>query len=82
MAFIKATKDGYILTIGTGDAGDVITEEEYNTILSVIKNRPHEEGYGFRLKEDLTWERYEVSPEPEPDIDDAEAFNIIFGGAE
>ena len=82
MAFIMVAKEGYILTIGTGVTGDAITEEEYNTILSVIKNRPHEEGYGFRLKEDLTWERYEVPPEPEPEPDAEEIVNILTGVSE
>ena len=82
MAFIKVAKEGYILTIGTGVAGDAITEEEYNTILSVIKNRPHEEGYGFRLKEDLTWERYEVPPEPETEPAAEEIVDILTGVSE
>ena len=42
-------------------------------------------GYGARLKKDLTWELYELPPEPEPSDDDEistdEALNILLGGA-
>lgn len=54
--------------IGTGSGGAEITEDEYNEILSVIRSRPTPpEGYGYRLKTDLTWEQYELPPAPPPD---------------
>lgn len=82
MSFFKVTHDGYILGIGVGGGGTQISEAEYNEILSVIDARPTpQEGYDYRLKTDLTWELFELPPEPD-ELDEAEAFDIIFGGAE
>lgn len=62
----KTITDGYIAYIGTS-GGTEITEEEYNAILTTIRNRPTPpEGKGLRLKADLTWEEYDL-PEPEPE---------------
>lgn len=62
----KTIIDGYIAYIGTS-GGTEITEEEYNAILTIIRNRPTPpEGKGLRLKADLTWEEYDL-PEPEPE---------------
>lgn len=83
MRFYKNTDNGYILTIGTGLGGTEITEAEYNQILNIIHNKPQRtETTDYRLKEDLTWEEYEVPPMPEPELDDSEALSIILGGAE
>lgn len=85
MRYCKQISDNYILAIGTGYGGEEITEEEYNAIMSVIQNRPHAEGKGYRLRTDLTWEEYDLPPEPEPSDDDEltdeEALNILYGGA-
>ena len=73
----------YILSYGIGGANGIdITEERYNAILSAVENMPSDtETISHRLKVDLTYE--EVSVEPyNGDIDDAEALNIILGGAE
>lgn len=84
MRYYKQIANEYILAIGTGNGYEEITEEEYNRILSVIHIKPaRTETTDYRLKTDLTWEPYEVDPpDPNPDIDEAEAFGIIFGGAE
>ena len=67
MRYYKTIIDGYIMTVGIGDIGTEITEEEYNTILATIQSRPTPpEGKGLRLKANLTWEEYDL-PEPEPD---------------
>ena len=66
MRFYKQIDNGYILMIGTGNGGTEITESEYNEIMTVIRNHPVREGYGYRLKTDLTWEEYE-NPTPPPD---------------
>lgn len=81
MRYFKQIENGYILAIGTGGGGVAITEQEYNEIMSVIQQKPpRTETTDFRLKVDLTWEEYEVPPEPpEGDIDDAEALNILLG---
>lgn len=54
----------YIVSIGTGYGGTEITEEEYDTIMEVIHNASHAEGKGYRLRTDLTWEEYDLPPEP------------------
>lgn len=66
MRYYKLIDNGYILAIGTGNGGEEITESEYDEIMTVIRNHPVREGYGYRLKTDLTWEEYE-NPTPPPD---------------
>lgn len=89
MRYSKIVIDGYIVGLGAQECcsnidGD-ITEAEYNSIMSVIQNRPQADGKGYRLKTDLTWEEYDLPPEPEPsdgdELSDAEALNILMGGA-
>lgn len=64
--------------------GREITAQEYEEILDVIHNKPEKtDTTDYRLKEDLTWEAYEVPPpDPDPELDAAEAFEVIFGGDE
>lgn len=80
MKYYKQISNGYIVCIGTG-GGTEISEEEYNTILSVIRSKPpRTETVDYRLREDLTWEEYEVEPpDPDPEIDDTELLNILVG---
>ena len=86
MRYFKSLSDGYIYAIGTGPAGTEITEAEYNEIMAIIQNRPTAEGKGYRLKTDLTWEEYDLPPEPKPSDEDEisadEALNILLGGAQ
>ena len=83
--YYKQTDDVYILAVGVGVGGMEISAAEYREILSIIQNRPIAEGKGYRLKTDLTWEAYDMPPEPEPsdedELSDAEALNILLGGA-
>ena len=76
----------YIRAIGTGYGGTEITKTEYDSILSAIQSRPSESGKGYRLKTDLTWEAYDLPPEPEPsdddELSDTAALNILLGGAD
>lgn len=85
MRYNKQTSKNYILAIGTGYGGTEITEAEYNEIMAIIQNCPTAEGKGYRLKTDLTWEEYDLPPEPEPSDDDEisndEALEILLGGA-
>lgn len=83
MRYYKLIKGDYIIAIGTGDGNTKITADEYAEIMTVIQNRPHAEGKGYKLKTDLTWEEYDL-PEPtdEDEISDSEALAIILGGAE
>ena len=65
----KIVKDGYITVIGKGSGGTQIAEAEYNDIMTVMKTVPTaQNGYAYRLKENLTWELYEVEITDDPDI--------------
>lgn len=71
MRFYKIINNGYLIAVGNGSGGTEITEAEYNNLLSVIHNKPTTpEGYDYRLREDSTWELYEL-PEPEPEDEEA-----------
>lgn len=75
--YYKLTKDGYIAVIGTGEGGTPITEEEYENILDVLQNRPTaEDGYAYRLREDLTWELVEV-PVVDPDDEEVSGEELL-----
>lgn len=82
MRYYKIIADGYLTQIGTGPGGTEITEGEYADIQSVLANRPHgSEATGYRLRADLTWEAYEIEPpEPEEELTDEEALEILLGG--
>lgn len=86
MRYYKQTANNCIIAIGTGAGGTEITEAEYNDIMAIIQSCPKVEGKGYRLKADLTWEEYDLPPEPEPsdedELSDAEALNILLGGAQ
>lgn len=61
MKYYKLTDNGYIVLIGENCGGTEITEDEYNGIMSVIREKPTApEGYDYKLKTDLTWELYEL----------------------
>lgn len=85
MKYTKQISDGFIVCIGTGGGGVEITEAEYEEILTVIRNKPaRTDTTDYRLREDLTWEAYEVEP-PEPEeeeLSDAEALEILLGGGD
>lgn len=85
MRYYKNVKDGYVLCIGTGNGFTEITQEEYENILSVIKNRPIKTDKGYKLKEDLTLEEYDVEivETDEPTEEEyAEAGKILLGVSE
>ena len=71
MMYQKNTENGYIVSIVSGVTNGNITEEEYSSILSVIRNKPTPpEGHDYKLREDLTWELFEL-PTPEPEDEEA-----------
>lgn len=81
--YFKIVEDGYISLVGTGSGDHEISREEYETILSVIHNRPTvEPGFTYKLRTDLTWELCEVPPieGADEEIPDSEALSIILGG--
>lgn len=80
MRYYKLTDNGCIVMIGTGYGGVEITGDEYNSIQTTLKARPTaEDGYAYRLKEDFTWELYEL-PVVEEELTADEALAIILGG--
>ena len=85
MRYYKIVEDGYITGIGKGSCGEEITAEEYESLMTIIRNRPTADtGFDYKLKEDLTWELYEcpVIERDNEEISDSEALNIIVGGAD
>lgn len=83
MRYYKKIIDGYIIIIGKGFGGTEITAEEYAELNALIDNRPTPpEGYDYRLRDDLTWEEYQlpIIDPVEEEISDSEALAIILGG--
>lgn len=84
--YYKTIKNGYVTMIGMGTyiSGEEVTQEEYDNLVNIIKNRPSaEDGYGYRLTEGLEWEQYElpVQEVPNPqELTAEEALEIIVGG--
>lgn len=83
----KNTENGYIVSISKGAGEIAVTEEEYNSLLSIIRSAPSApDGFVYLLREDtLDWELAELPPEPEPtdeEPDDSEALAILLGGAQ
>lgn len=64
--YFKIINDNYILCIGCDKwSGESITEEEYNTILSIIENKPADtETHYYKLRADTL--EYEAIKRPEP----------------
>lgn len=63
MSYFEKTKDGYIISFGESSEpiDTEITEERFNAIKQVVSEKPvAEEGKGYRLKTDLTWEEYDL----------------------
>lgn len=78
--FRKIIQDDYIVAVGNGDFGAEISESEYNEILSIIHNKPKgTPTTDYRLREDLTWEEYEIPPMPEPEPTSDEILDILMG---
>lgn len=81
MRYYKLISGDYIIGIGTGADGTEITETEYNIISAVIAQKPQAtETTDYKLKTDLTWEAFELPPQPEPEPDTDELLEIILGG--
>ena len=61
----KVVNNGYIVSINNSNIGVEITEKEYASILEALKNKPTKDGHYAKLKEDLTWELFEIPPSTE-----------------
>ena len=82
MRYYKDIQNGFIVAIGTGGGGVEITETEYETILSVIRNKPaRTETTDYHLLEDLKWEEYErIDPPDETEPSAEEVLDVLLGG--
>ena len=82
--YYKTVENGYIMNVVKSDRplqATEITAGEYSMIMDLVHNIPSApDGHGYKLKNNLTWELYELPPIPEDDeISDLEALNIITG---
>lgn len=81
--FYKVVVDGYVDGFGTNgpDNATGITEAEYHALSEMFAARPTApEGYDYLLQDDpLEWVLVELPPD-DPDVDDAEALEILLGG--
>lgn len=59
-----------------------ITEAEYGELQAMFTNRPTAPaGYAYLLQDNpREWVLVELPPDPDPDVDDAEALSILLGG--
>ena len=81
--YYKYANEGYILAVGTGGMGEVITDDEYEEIMAVIQNRPSDtDTIGYRLTTELTWEQYEKEPVGEEEPTAEELLSILTGESE
>ena len=84
MRYYKTVSENDIVAVGTGAGGEEITKAEYENLIAIIAAKhPVEEGYGYRLKTDLTWERFElpvVTDASSHELTAEEALSIILGG--
>lgn len=82
MRYYRNDKDGYLLGIGQYGVGTELTRDEYDSIAEIIRSKPpRTEAADYRLKTDLTWEEYQIVPQPdEPTVEDkAEGYDILMG---
>lgn len=79
--YYKSVKNGYIISFGIGQCAIIIDENEHERIANAVANKPEAtSGYGYHLKEDLTWELYELPPKGSEEVSDTDAVAIIVGG--
>ena len=85
MNYKKVVIDGHILGIGETPGNGNISGAEYARLTSVLKNKPEApEGFYYLLRDnDETWELLPIDPpDPDPELDDSEALDILLGGDE
>jgi len=82
MRFFKVIRAGYITCVGkNGRCGEEITQNEYETLLAIMRAVPTEIGYRFALNADtLEWIREPDEPIGEEELTDSEALSILMGG--
>lgn len=73
----KNTENGYIVSVVSGVSKGNIPESEYLNIRALISDAPEApDGFGYRLRDDLTWELYQL-PEPIDVPEDATEVDYI-----
>lgn len=88
MMYFKTIINNFILGVGTTTRAtrNEITEEEYNTISAIMREKPiAPDGYDYKLKIDLTWELVEKMIDVETEVFDedyTEAGKILLGVSE
>lgn len=83
MRYYKIIENGYIMSIGIGNGGTEIDEQEYLHIMDVIHHAPEEtDTIGYLLKEDLTWESFEKEPVVIDEPTAEELLDILTGETE
>lgn len=84
MSYKKIVLGGNILGVCEVEKGGNIDEDEYNRLIEIIGSMPTApDGYYYALRSsDEEWELIKMPDPMNDDIDDAEAYNIIFGGVE
>lgn len=84
MYYCLLKNDYFVAGVASSETpfADNITEEDKNSIVSTLCNKPTApEGYEYRLRaDDLEWELVELPPVEEPELTADEALDIILGG--
>ena len=82
MMYKKVVFDGYIIGVGEVENNGNIDEAEYNRLTEILNEMPTApEGYYYSLRAaDEEWELIKKPNPMDDDIDESEAFGIIFGG--
>lgn len=82
MGYYAYWEDGYLLNAGeinsSGYPGE-ISETEYGEIIAALGAIPREDGKGYRLKSDLTWESYDLPQESEMKSDTDAILDMLEG---
>ena len=84
MKYYQIIENNCIVAVGVETGGTEITGTEYNTIMSLIHDKPEAPaGYGYHLRTDLTFELYELPAveDIDPELTGEEALDIILGGS-
>lgn len=78
MRYYKTIRDGYIISVGVGNCGIEIEESEYESILSMLNNKPEKaEGRKTMLTEQLEWEQVEDTNQYEAEISGEELLTMV-----